>query len=193
VALTVEDCKKLFYAGVDIHEANMEVWDPQLFKWICPGKEKYVGRDEWVKRLIESVEVFGVGNVCPVFVQGAEMAQPYGFKEVDAAVESTLNGWDYLMSYGVTPRFDIWALEAGSSFWETQKEFYPPPFEYFLKTTRGAYDLQRKYYLPTGHGYAGGSGGYGVHMFGQTAQWDFDDSVRYMYNCDPDAKRRNSK
>lgn len=193
VALPPEKCKQLSDAGVDIHEANMEVWEPHLFKWVCPGKDKYVGRDEWIKRLIESVEVFGVGNVVPVFVQGVEMAQPYGFKEVDAAVESTLNGWDYLMSYGVTPRFDIWALEAGSSFWEGQKDIYPPPIEYFLKTTRGAYDLQRKYFLPTAHGYAGGSGGYGVHMFGQTAQWDFDESVRYMNNFSSDVERSESE
>ena len=183
VALPYEKCVRLFEAGVDIHEANIEVWEPHLFKWICPGKEKYVGRDEWIKRVIKSVDAFGIGNVVPVFVQGVEMAQPYGFKEVDAAVESTLNAWDYLMSYGVTPRFDIWALEAGSSLWESQQDFYPPPIEYFLKTTRGAYDLLRKHHLPVARGYVGGSGGYGVHMFGQTAQWDFDEGVRYMKGC----------
>jgi len=175
VAATREVCAQLHSAGVDVHEANIEVWDPELFKWICPAKDKYVGREEWIRRVIESVEVFGVGNVVPVFVQGVEMAQPYGFKDVDAAVESTLKGWDYLMDYGVTPRFDIWVLEPGSAFWESQQEFYPPPIEYFLKTTKGAWELQRAHGLPTAHGYPGGGGGYGINMFGQTAQWDFID------------------
>ena len=49
---------------------------------IAPGKYRYIatdqwsGRDEWIRRLLGQVEVFGVGNVAPGFVAGVEMAQP---------------------------------------------------------------------------------------------------------------------
>ena len=41
-----------------------------------------------IKRLIKSVDAFGMGNVVPVFVQGVEMAQPMVLKKLD--------GWNQL-------------------------------------------------------------------------------------------------
>ena len=72
--------------------SNFEVWGKELFKAVCPGKNKLVGWDEWVKRVVKSVDVFGEGNVNPNFVAGVEMAKPFGFTDVDAAVKSTSEG-----------------------------------------------------------------------------------------------------
>lgn len=165
IAKDLNDCIKLAEAGVTVHHANIEVWDPHLFKWICPGKEKLVGRDEWIRRVVKSVEVFGEGNVVPVFVQGVEMAQPYGFKTVDEAVKSNMEGWEYLIRNGVTPRWHIWTIEEGSEF----RDQKPPPMEYYLRTSRMYYDLSRDYQLnpPRVH-YA-----YGESSMTVTTQYDW--------------------
>ena len=61
--------------GISIYHPNYEVWDERLFKIICPGKERYVGRDEWHRRILDAAEVFGPRHVIPNFVAGVEMAQ----------------------------------------------------------------------------------------------------------------------
>ena len=60
--------------GIRIYHPNYEVWDKRLFELYCPGKERYVGREEWHRRILDSAEVFGPGNVIPNFVAGIEMA-----------------------------------------------------------------------------------------------------------------------
>ena len=143
-AQTKESCKRLRDAGVDILLANVEVWDKRLFQILCPGKDKFVGRDEWVRRLIEAVDVFGVGHVCPAFVYGVEMAKPWGFKDVDSAVESTTQGFDYLMSYGVFPRPLTWIAEPMSAL-----HGHPPvPLEYYCKIDQNHAKLWKKHRIP---------------------------------------------
>ena len=124
-------------AGVDIHHANMEVWDKRMFEIICPGKARQVGWDEWVKRLIDSVDVFGVCNVNPNFVVGVEMAQPWGFKDVDEAVASTTKGFDFLMSNGVVPRVTPWLIEPLSNLGGHPQL----PLDYFLKIIWNWYEV----------------------------------------------------
>jgi hypothetical protein len=53
--------------------------DPELFSVICPGNDRFIGRDEWIKRAIEASKIFGVGNVSPNFVAGIKMANCNGF------------------------------------------------------------------------------------------------------------------
>lgn len=103
-ALPDEGWKRLYDTGIPSVQPNIEVWDKGLCEIICPGKAKYVGYEEWVKRTVRAVNFWGPGNVNPNFVSGIEMAQPFGFKDVNKAVESTLSGFDFLMSNGVLPR-----------------------------------------------------------------------------------------
>ena len=39
------------------------------------------------------------------------MARPFGFESLDEAIASTVEGLDYFMSHGVTPRFTTWCPE----------------------------------------------------------------------------------
>ena len=119
----------------------MEVWDEKLFKWICPGKDKHIGYDEWIRRTIRAVDFWGRGRVHPNFVLGVEMAKPHGFDDVSSALKSTLGGWDFLMSHGVLPRYNLWTLEAGSAF-----ENHPaPPLEFFVEAQKGYAELRWKH------------------------------------------------
>jgi hypothetical protein len=103
-ALPKEEVQRYYDYGIRIYHPNYEVWDKRLFEIICPGKERYVGREEWHRRIFDAAEVFGPRYVIPNFVAGVEMARPFGFATVDEAIASTAEGLDHFMSRGVTPR-----------------------------------------------------------------------------------------
>lgn len=44
--------------GVASYCPNIGIWDEDLFPLMCLGKEKWVGRNERIKRTIYAVEVF---------------------------------------------------------------------------------------------------------------------------------------
>lgn len=132
-----EGWKRLHDTGVPTIEPNIEVWDKKLFKWICPGKEKVIGYDEWIRRTIRAVDFWGPGRVNPNFVIGVEMAKPYGFEDVSSAVKSTASGWDFLMDHGVLPRFNLWTIEPGSRFANQTM----PPLEYFIEVQKAYIEL----------------------------------------------------
>ncbi|BCS93044.1 radical SAM protein [Metallosphaera javensis (ex Sakai et al. 2022)] len=149
-ALRVEVLPRFYEAGVDYYHPNLEVWDEKLFALISPGKNLNIGRDEWIRRTVEAVKVFGVGNVSPNFVAGIEMAYspdfPHGFRKVEEAVKSTASGIEFLMSRDVTPKFDTWGLEPRS--WFGIHGVSLPPLEYYLELYRAYRDLRRKYGMP---------------------------------------------
>lgn len=110
-ALPKAEAQRFRDAGVRIYHPNYEVWDRRLFGLLCPGKERYVGRDEWHRRILDAADIFGPRYVIPNFVAGIEMARPYGFASVEEALASTQEGLDFFMSHGITPRFTTWCPE----------------------------------------------------------------------------------
>lgn len=146
-AKTKDEMKWLRAQGLDKHDANMEVWDRRLFEWINPGKNHRIGYDNWLKGMLDSVDVLGEGNIRPNFVGGIEMAKPYGFDTVDEAVASTTEGLEVMMSHGVLPRFNQWRREPKSFL---VKEYSQPPIptEFYLKLMRNRYEIWKKYGLP---------------------------------------------
>jgi hypothetical protein len=138
-----EGWKRIHNTGIPSIQTNIEVWDKKLFKWICPGKERFVGYNEWIKRTIRAVDLWGPGRVNPNFVIGAEMAKPYGFEDVSSAVESTAGGWDFLMSHGVLPRYNTWCPEPDTGF--VRQEQPVPPLKYFIEVQKAYMELRHKY------------------------------------------------
>ncbi|XVV15729.1 radical SAM protein [Actinoplanes sp. CA-131856] len=130
-ALPRADVQRFKDYGIQIYHPNYEVWDKRLFELYCPGKERYVGRTEWHKRILESAEVFGPRNVIPNFVAGVEMAEPFGFTTVDEAIESTTEGLQYFMSRGITPRFTTWCPEPTTPLGKTNPQ--GAPLEYHIR------------------------------------------------------------
>ena len=142
-----ETMKRYRAAGVDCHHANMEVWDKRLFEWINPGKARRVGWDNWVKWMVDSVDVFGESHVRPNFVCGLEMARPHGFPTVAEAVKSTSEGIDFMMQHGVFPRFNQWRREPGSDLGSQQPQ--PAiPLELTIELMRNYYGIWKRYNLP---------------------------------------------
>ena len=154
VPWSVEQGKRGFQQGVNQRKSNFEVWDKRLFEIISPGKAAMIGYDEWIKRVLDQVNIFGEGNVQPGFVAGVEMAQPWGFKTVEEAVQSTTEGLEFLMSHGVTPRPISWCVE-GLSDLSGQT---PPPTDYFIQVDRNWFEIWRKFRLPELSGFRIGPG-----------------------------------
>lgn len=110
-ALPREDARRIRDSGIRIYHPNYEVWDPRLFEIICPGKARHVGRDVWIRRILEAAEVFPPSQVIPNFVAGVEMAGPEGFRTEEEAWASTGEGLEFFMGHGIIPRFTCWCPE----------------------------------------------------------------------------------
>ena len=91
-------------AGFRTIASNIEIWDKNIFKAICPGKEVQCGGwENWVKALEYEVEVFGKGKVRSNMVAGIEPK------------DSTLEGVEYLASKGVIGLATVWNPNPGSA------------------------------------------------------------------------------
>ena len=167
-AHTQKNLKRLKSAGAYIYHTNFEVWDKSLFEKICPGKSKFVGRDEWVKRIVDAVEVFGEYKVIPNFVAGVELSRPFGFESIDDAVNSTAEGLEFFMSKGVIPRYTTWCPEKTSKLGKLGNS--SAPLEYYVKLLLKWHELHYKYNLPIPEGY--GAAGPGKAEFSVSAFMD---------------------
>lgn len=132
-------------AGFTGYGCYFEIWDKEKFELTCPGKAKYCGGKEgFLKRSLDAVEVFGRGNVCCGFVPGIEMAPPpYGFSDLNDAVASAMEGYKFLFQKGFVPTGTNWTVDPGSSFYEMGAT--PPPLEFFAKYGLGRYLLLLEY------------------------------------------------
>jgi hypothetical protein len=151
-ALPRADVQRFHDYGIRIYHPNYEVWDKRLFEIICPGKERYVGREEWHRRIFDAAEVFGPRYVIPNFVAGVEMARPFGFATVDEAIASTAEGLDHFMSRGVTPRFTTWCPEPTTPLGRDNPE--GAPLEYHIRLLEVYRETLEKHGLqpPPGYG-----------------------------------------
>ena len=167
-ALPTDEVKKLKEAGYQIYHPNFEVWDKTLFQKICPGKDRTIGRDEWIHRILNAAEIFGPSNVIPNFVAGIEMSKPHGFQTIKEAICSTEEGLNFFMSQGICPRFTVWCVEPNTTLSRSNSE--PPPLEYFVNLLQVYRDTFRKHKLPIPPGY--GEAGLGRAVFSVSAFMD---------------------
>lgn len=165
-AYTQADCQKLFNSGVQIYHPNFEVWDQRLFEKLCPGKERFVGRDEWMKRIIDAAEIFEAKNVIPNFVAGIELSTPHGYTNYKDALKSTQEGLNFFMSHSIMPRFTTWCREPLSHLGLQPA----PPLEYYIELLIIWRELFEKYNLPIPSGY--GEPGLGNAVFSVSAFMD---------------------
>ncbi len=166
-ALPKDEVTRLHDAGVQVYHPNFEVWDKRLFETYCPGKSRYIGRDEWIRRILDAASVFGPDHVIPNFVAGVEMAPPEGFRSVDDAIASTAEGLDFFMSHGISPRFTTWCPEPLSVL---GKDKQGAPLEYYVRLLRVYRDTRARYHLPVPIGY--GEPGLGKAVFSVSSFMD---------------------
>jgi hypothetical protein len=168
-ALPREDVQRYKDYGITIYHPNYEVWDERLFALISPGKQRYVGREEWHRRILDAAEVFGPRYVIPNFVAGVELAKPFGFETVAEAIASTTEGLDFFMGHGVTPRFTTWCPEPTTPLGRDNPD--GAPLEYHIRLLEAYRDALRRHGLkpPPGYGVAGaGNAVFSVSSFMDT-------------------------
>ena len=116
-------------AGYRAISSNMEIWDENIFKTICPGKEQLCGgRQNWINALKHEVEVFGKGNVRSFFVAGIEPKS------------TLLEGIEYLAELGVVAIPLHWLPNPGSAL---EGHRAPTP-EWFLDLDLKTYSILKK-------------------------------------------------
>lgn len=132
--------------GLMFYTSDIEVLNKELFAWICPGKNAFVGYEQWKLRLFQAVEIFGRGNVNTGIVGGVELALPNGFKEEERALEVTLTEARELFENGVSVVSCVWRIASGSLFARQTL----PSLDYYIKLSKGLSLLRKKYGLYTG-------------------------------------------
>jgi len=86
---------------------NLEVWSKDLFQSVCPGKDRFVGYENWLQSLEDAVALFGRGHVYSAMVAGIELEPEYGFTPQSAA-ELALKGARDLCARGVIPIYSLY-------------------------------------------------------------------------------------
>jgi len=141
-AFPKDKAQKLYDLGLDLLMYDLEVWDPEVFKFICPGKSDHIGRDEWLKRLLEAKDIFGKGRAGTNMVLGAELAQPGGFTDLDKALASWEECFEWCLSNDLVPMCTIWQPSAGSKFEGARNT---APIEYLLEVGALRRTAMKKY------------------------------------------------
>jgi hypothetical protein len=129
--------------GLTSYDPNIEVWDEKISQWICPGKHKWPGHKEWIRRTLDAVEIFGKGNVYTQIVAGVELAQPHGFKTVEEALESNFQACEFYAKNGVVFVATLWRPHKASYLGKQPT----PPLDYYLKLSQGLYEIRKRYGL----------------------------------------------
>ncbi len=89
--------------GADSVLYNLEIFDPELFEIICPGRAELIGRGRYIEALKHAASVFPNGTVASHLIVGLE---PPG---------ATIQGIDFLTNCGVVPILPIYRPQPGKA------------------------------------------------------------------------------
>ena len=129
--------------GLTSYTSDLEVLSERIFQWVCPGKAEKVGYQEWKRRVVAAVGIFGRGNVGTGLVGGVELAKPNGFESEDEALGVTLEEAEDLASKGVTTVYIVWVPRPGSEFREQRNA----SLDYYVRLAKGLHAIRAKYRL----------------------------------------------
>ncbi|WP_243375268.1 radical SAM protein [Geotalea sp. SG265] len=147
-AFTKEQLQRLHgETGLTSYTSDIEVLDEELFNQYCPGKAEWIGYQEWKRRLVDAVEVFGPGRVNTGLVAGIELAGPRGIASEDEALQRTLAEAEDLARQGVSTVFIVWSPRPHTPL----GQYKNASLDYYIRLTRGLHALRIKYRLPIDH------------------------------------------
>jgi len=86
---------------------NLEVWSEKLFAKVCPGKNRYVGYDNWIGALEYAVSLWGKGRVYTAMVAGVEL-EPEHEMSWEEAADLVVAGASDLCSRGIIPVYSLY-------------------------------------------------------------------------------------
>jgi hypothetical protein len=145
-AVDLEGSRRYRAAGADSACYNLETWDADTFAACCPGKSKHVGRDRWIRGLLDAVEVFGRGNVGSAFVAGLERVAPGPCMSDEQFLASVLEGATFLLDQGITPLYSpLWPVD-GTAY--GLRDGLPPTLYVRLQRELHALRAARRFPVP---------------------------------------------
>ena len=116
-----------YAVGADSVLYNIEIFDPELFKIICPGRADLIGRKRYMQALEYATGVFPSGTVASHLIVGLE---PPG---------STCMGIDFLTDIGAVPILPIYRPSPGKAL-----RIEPLDAEIILPVYKHLYNSVRK-------------------------------------------------
>ena len=125
---------RLIELGVDHFSFCFELFDPDWFARICPGKARMLGQ-----RLFFDALEYCAGRMPRGAVSGEIIA---GIEPIDR----TLAAIDYVTSHGAFPTVCIFRPTVGSEM----EQWAPPDYEDMRMVMQYAYDACRRHWLPIG-------------------------------------------
>jgi hypothetical protein len=142
-AFDLAQLERLVKRGLTSWTTDLEVLNPRLFSWICPGKEEWVGYARWRQRLVDGVSLLGRGRVASGIVGGVELAKPHGYATEQEALKRTLEEVDKLGEAGVSVISTVWNPRPGSKF----KDQQVPSLDYFVQLAQGIHEARVRHRL----------------------------------------------
>ncbi|MEK7851763.1 MAG: radical SAM protein, partial [Deltaproteobacteria bacterium] len=95
---------RTYAMGVDSIAYHLDIYNPEIFASICPGKARQIGRERYLDALQYAASVFPSGTVTSNLIVGLE------------PVESTIDGINHLTKMGVVPLLPIFKPLEGSDY-----------------------------------------------------------------------------
>ncbi len=118
-------------AGLDSIAFDLEVFDKEMFKEYCPGKEKYFGYDSFFETFKLAKNIFGHSQVKVGFVGGLE------------PVESLAEGMNFFGKMGISPAVNVFHPDIGSDFSDKER----PTVDYLLQMAKYQSKVYKTYSL----------------------------------------------
>lgn len=148
-ALPQESLAELHGEGlVDSVCFNLEIWSPELFARVAPGKDRFVGYEAWLGSLEKAVALWGRGRVYSAMVAGIELEPEHGLSAAEAA-ELALAGAEDLCARGVLPVYSLFFPVGGQGNLQHLAELRG----YFERLAAGYQALRRQYGLSIWDGF----------------------------------------
>ena len=98
---------RTYAMGADKISYHLEIFDREIFKDLCPGKERMIGWDRFVDALKYAASLFPSGTVSTNLIVGLEPPS------------STIKGIDFLANIGVVPILPVFRPLKGTSLSES--------------------------------------------------------------------------
>lgn len=143
-AFTKKQLERLYtQTGLMSYTSDLEVLDQRLFEWICPGKARWVGYQDWKKRLVDAVDIFGRGRVGTGIVAGVELARPNGHASEEEALARNLDEAQWLAQRGVTSVFIVWNPLPGTPLGDQRNA----SLDYYIRLAKGFHAIRKAHGL----------------------------------------------
>ena len=150
-----ETAKRWYDAGMRLRtRRTSRSGTPSGSGWICPGKETYVGRDEWIKRTIDMVDILGTGQHTIRASSPASDGEAVWLQDCRRGGQEHDRGPSLPDVAGVNPRPISWLPEPLASLGRQER----PPLEYYIRIDQAWYELWKEYRYPDSLGCQFGQG-----------------------------------